>query len=144
MTLSNVFIKWEVKKTSLKFAGIPLETPLCTGITNSSFSISGSFPSSRNFLNIISRPSTRLCLHLFRRIAGTHSPTNPAQPHVNSTNYAVFYCFNSLALVFYYYFQSVIFQWQKLENTMEKLMEKLSQFYRFLSYNIYNINIILI
>ena len=82
MTLSSVFMMWEVKETGLKFAAVPLDPPLWTGTTKANLSNSGSFPSSRNFLNKGCRGSPNLNLHFLRRMAGT--PSGPVAAPVES------------------------------------------------------------
>ena len=77
ITLSMVFITWEVRDTGRKFAGVDLGPPLWTGITNASFRMVGIEPFSRKFLKRISKGSANDLLHFLIKIEGT--PSGPAE-----------------------------------------------------------------
>ena len=57
----------EVNDTGLKFAGMPLDPPLYTGMMKACLRLSGIIPSFRNFRKISVSGSARLNLHCFRR-----------------------------------------------------------------------------
>ena len=76
MILSRVFIICDVSDTGRKFTGVALDPPLWIGMMKAVFNKSGMDPLEKSLWKIISKPSTRLYLHFFRRMEGI--PSGPA------------------------------------------------------------------